>query len=191
MDEPPVRGGDSRQFAGELQSLGAFKFFDDTEAILRAGKFELAFGRYCFLNTHIRGQSIYAGLIASVDQRLQFLKGQMRLGEGVQSYAPEEKPTRRRRAKRVQPPCPPPVKTAKAKEPSPEEKPPEMIIPAPPEEEKATPPPPAEAKPPGEETKPPGEETKPPGEKAQEAQKPAPAPSSSLWEKLKRRLKFW
>ena len=35
-----------------------------------------------FLNAHIRGQSLYAGLLPMVDQRLQFLREQMHLGRG-------------------------------------------------------------------------------------------------------------
>jgi len=54
----------------------------DTEDVLRAGKFERAYIRYIFLNAHIRGQSLYAGLLPMVDQRLQFLREQMHLGRG-------------------------------------------------------------------------------------------------------------
>ncbi len=173
LDKSPARGSDPRQFSAELQSFGALKFYDDTEAILRAGKFEQAFTRYLFLSSHIRGQSLDSGLAASVDQRLQFLRRQMHLGEGTLQYEYKEIPEkRRRRAKPVY--SPPAPKTAKAKEPPSEEKPPEIIIPPPAMEEKPTPPP-------KEETKPPAEET----------QKPAPAPSPSFSEKLKRRLKFW
>jgi hypothetical protein len=166
-----ARGSDLRQFSAELQKVGALKFYDETEDMLRGGKFEQAFSRYLFLSAHIRGQALDTGLAASVDQRLQFLRGQMHLGEGALHYEYKEISEKRRR--QAKPVCPPPAaQTAKAKESSPEEKTPEMIIPPPPAETKATPPQEEEKKPPGE-----------------EAQKPAPAPS--VWGKLKRRLKFW
>lgn len=168
--KPLARGDDSRRFVEELRSNGAFKFYEDTEDILRTGRFEHAFGRYVFLNAHIRGRALDAGLAAMVKQRLQFLRAQLHLGEGAYHYVPEEKPKKRKR--RVQPTCPPPEKEAKAKEPVSEEKPPEIIIPPAPMEEK--------------EATPPKEEQKPPGEEAQE-----PAPPPSLWDKLKGKLKFW
>jgi hypothetical protein len=178
MDRPRPQGSDYLTFGEELRTNGALKFSDETEDMLRAGKFERAFTRYLFLRANIQGQPLYAGLAADVEQRLQFLRDQMHLGEEALRYEYREPEKRRRRAKPV---CPPPAKKiAKAKKPSPEEQPPEMII-LPPAEEKATPPPKTEAKPAGSETKTPGEE----------AQKPAPAPSPSFWEKLKRRLKFW
>jgi hypothetical protein len=193
MDRSPPYGSDYLTFAEELRTSGALKFYDETEDMLRAGKFSRAFTRYLFLRANIRGQSLYTGLSASVDQRLQFLREQMHLGEGALQYEYRETYAKRRR--RPKPACPPPApKTAKAKKPAPEEKPPEMIIPAPPPEEKGTPPPKAGTTPPGAETKPPGTESQPP---AEGAQKPAPAPSTTpapspgLWEKLKRRLKFW
>lgn len=172
-DRLPDRSGDSRQFAAELQSRGEFKFYDDSEELLRAGKFEQAYGRYLFLNAHIRGRPVDHGLAAMVNQRLQFLNGQMGLGEEVPQYRPLKVVKKRRRTRRVQPPCPPPDGTAKAKEAATEEKPPEIIIPPAPLEEKA-------AAPPREEPQPPAEEAPP---------KPAPPPT--FWEKFKRKLKFW
>jgi hypothetical protein len=82
LEKPPARGSDARQFLEELRSGGALKFYEDTEDVLRAGKFERAYIRYIFLNAHIRGQSLYAGLLPMVDQRLQFLREQMHLGRG-------------------------------------------------------------------------------------------------------------
>jgi hypothetical protein len=169
LEKPPARGSDARQFLEELQSNGAFKFYEDTEDILRAGKFERAFGRYCFLNTHIRGQAIHAGLAAMVDQRLHFLKEQMHLAGEIQCYEPEERPTRRR-AKQVKPPCPPPP--PKAARPCPEEKPPEIVIPPAAQDNKG-----AESH---------QDEAKPPGEQA-----PKSAPAPSFWEKLQRKVKIW
>jgi hypothetical protein len=200
MPGAPQHGSDYLTFAEELRTRGAIGFYDQTEDMLRAGKFERAFTRYLFLRANIRGQALYAGLTASVDQRLGFLREQMHLGEGALQYDYRETYARRRR--RAKPACPPEKKAAKPKEPSPEEKPPEMIIPAPAEEEKGTPPLKEGTKAAGQETKPPGQETKPAGEAAQKpgetaqkpaagAQEPAPAPPPIFWEKFKRKLKFW
>jgi hypothetical protein len=54
LEKPPARGSDARQFLEELRSGGALKFYEDTEDVLRAGKFERAYIRYIFLNAHIR-----------------------------------------------------------------------------------------------------------------------------------------
>jgi hypothetical protein len=171
-----AHGSDARQFMGELRSGGALQFYEDTEEIIRAGKFERAYLRLIFLRAHIRGLPLETGLVPMVDQRLRFLREQLRLGEGVDYAAREERPVRRtRHVKPVCPPCPPP----KAKAP-PEEKPPEVIIPPGVPENKAAAPPPAEAKPPGAEAPKPAT----PGT-------PAPAPAPSFWDKAKRKLKFW
>jgi hypothetical protein len=167
-DKAPPGGSDSRQFLGELRSGGAIKFYEDTEDMLRAGKFERAYIRYIFLNTHIRGQSLDAALVPMVEQRLHFLRGQMRLGEGFHYAAREDRPARRRPPPK--PACPPPP-PKEAKKAEPEDRPPEIVIPAAPED-KATPPPKEEA-------------AKP----ADEAPKPPPPPST--WERLKRKLLFW
>ena len=57
-DKAARRGSDARQFLEELRSGGAIKFYEDTEDMLRAGKFERAYIRYIFLNAHIRGQPL-------------------------------------------------------------------------------------------------------------------------------------
>ena len=197
MPEAPQHGSDYLTFAEELRTQGALGFYDRTEDMLRAAKFERAFTRYLFLRANIRGQTLYAGLAASVDQRLHFLKQQMNLGEGALNYEYRETYAKRRR--RAKPACPPPAtKDAKAKKPSAEEQPPEMIIPAPSaEEEKAISSDKEGTKAPGEENKPAGEAAQKPGEGVQKpadgTQKPAPAPapSPSFWEKFKRKLKFW
>jgi|UniRef100_A0A7C3V503 hypothetical protein len=172
VSAPPVRGGDSRQFAAELQSRGEFKFYDDTEELLRAGKFEQAYGRYVFLRGHIQGRSVDHSLYAMVNQRLQFLNGQMGLGEVIPEYRPEKVVKKPRRIKQTRPPSPPADQSAKAKEAGSEEKPPEIIIPPAPPEEKGAAPPQEEAKAPAEEA-------------------PKPAPPLTFWEKFKRKLKFW
>jgi hypothetical protein len=167
-DKALPRGSDSRQFIEELRSGGAIKFYEDTEDMLRAGKFERAYIRYIFLNAHIRGQSLDAALVPMVEQRLHFLRGQMRLGEGFHYAAREDRPVRQRRP--AKPACPPP-QPKEAKKADAEDKPPEIVLPAVPED-KAAPPPQEEAKTP-----------------ADEAPKPPPPPST--WEKIKRKLLFW
>ena len=169
LEKPPALGSDARQFLEELRSGGALKFYEDTEDVLRAGKFERAYIRYIFLNAHIRGQPLDAGLVPMVDQRLQFLREQMHL-EGIQYNAQEERPVRRRRAQVACPPQATPA--AKTKAPGAEEKPPEIIIPPAAPENKAE--------------EPPKEGDKPPGDQA-----PKPASAPSTWEKLKHKLKFW
>ena len=165
-----AHGSDARQFMGELRSGGALQFYEDTEDIIRTGKFERAYLRLVFLRAHIQSLPLEVGLVPMVDQRLKFLREQMHLGEGVQYTARVERPVRRKRP--VKRACPPPPK---AKE-CPEEKPPEVIIPPAVPENKA-------AEPPKAETNPPAPGANPP---AAEAPKPAPAPS--FWEKLKRKL---
>ena len=196
-------GSDYLTYAEELRTRGAIGFYDRTEDIVRTGNFERAFTRYVFLRANIRGQSLYTGLAASVDQRLQFLKEQMHLGEGALKYEHRETYTAQKR--RVKPACPPsPKKTAKPKEPRPEENPPETVIPGQSLEEKAQAAPPAkegttaagsEAKAPAQETQGAAQETKPSGEAARKpaegSQQAAPAPAPGFWEKFKRKLKFW
>ncbi|MFZ2087210.1 MAG: hypothetical protein WAU47_01435 [Desulfobaccales bacterium] len=175
-DKPRFQGSDDHQFAGELRSVGALKFYAETEDLLRSGKFELAFSRYIFLNSHIRGQALYTGLAAMVNQRLNFLRSQMGLGD-MPHYVHVE-PEQRTRARRA-PPCPPPAKKADKKPAADaEEKTPEIVIPptVAAGEEKA--PPPDEKKSP--------DEKKPPKKAAPEA-----APPPGIWEKIKSKLKFW
>jgi hypothetical protein len=204
MDQASARSGsDLRQFAQELRDSGALKFYDDTEDLLRAGKFERAFCRYLFLRANIRGQTLYVGLNALVDWRLHFLKSQLRLGEEAFYTVPDQKLKIRvrRQARRGPPPSPPlpekktdktltpPAATpaaAQAEAPEsqasasgPAEKPAELIIPPPvtADQVKTSP----------------AEEKKSPEEEAQE-EKPKekkPAPPPSAWDKIKRRLKFW
>jgi hypothetical protein len=188
---------DARQFAGELQGSGAFKFAEDTEDQLRSGKFELAFARYLFLKSHIRGSSLYFALNAMVDQRLHFLKSQMGLEE-IPTYAAPYKKLKRRvrsqaqsvkttdstgsdqqKAKASAPPVVTPTAAEVADQESEASQPSEAILPA-------APPADQEKTQPQEETTSPAEETQ--ADKP-EATKPLPPPSA--WEKLKRRLKFW
>ena len=197
----PYRG-DVYQFQEEFLSGGAFKFAEDTEGLIRSGKFEQAFSRYLILRAHIRGQVLYAGLNAMVNQRLHFLKLQMGLAQIPSYAAPSLKFKRRvRRTASAEPSkasksdkegakgpvaatvAPGAAKTgdqeSQASKPSPEEKPAETILPPAPTTGQAT-------------TKPP-EASKSPQEEAQEAKpkEKLPPPPESIWDKLKRRLKFW
>jgi hypothetical protein len=99
------RGNDYQVFLVELAAGGAFKFYANSEDILRSGDFEQAFSRYLYLASHIRGQSLYTGLAASVNRRLHFLRGQLGLGEESLRYA---------RTTRRLPPPPPPKPEPKA-----------------------------------------------------------------------------
>ena len=170
-------GADARQFSSELQSGGAFKFAEDTEDQLRSGKFELAFARYLFLKSHIRGSSLYTALNAMVDQRLHFLKTQMGLPE-IPHYAAPYKKLKSRVVKEAKAATPAEQKKGKEQEVAPkpgEEKPAETVIPGAPAVQTPTQPPEKEEK---------AEAEKP------EAKKPPPPPPST-WERIKRRLKFW
>lgn len=206
MDRKRPRGTDFQVFLAELRAGGAFTFFANSEDTLRSGDFEQAFSRYLFLASHIRGQSLYAGLAASVDRRLHFLRGQMGLGEESLRFA---------RTTRRLPIAPPPPKP----EPKPEAKP--APKPKPDEEKEYTQPPAPPDHPPivlpgakpGEGTIPPvivdgklPPAGRPEGSPTQEAAKAEKAaekseakvekaleqpPPPSAWEKVKRRLKFW
>jgi hypothetical protein len=178
MQKSPVRGSDYLTFSEELRTGGAIKFYEDTEEIVRAGKFERAYMRYIFLHAHIRGRNLDAGLIPMVDQRLRFLKEQMHLGGGFTYAAPAVR-VKRRPAK---PACPPENKEAKPAKPSDEEKPPPVVLPP--------------AVPADQEQKPESPDTKEDKPSPGEAQKPSPddqkpATPPSTWERLKRRMKFW
>ncbi|MGQ9688375.1 MAG: hypothetical protein ACUVXF_06255 [Desulfobaccales bacterium] len=186
------RDSDSLQFREEFRSRGAYKFYDDTEDILRSGNFELALGRYLFLAAQIRGQSIYAGLNASTNQRLSFLRAQMGLGEQPLRVS---KPLKRR-LRRVSQAKP----TSTEKKAAPEDKtegqssdkPGGIIIPPTVPGERKTEPPAAEPKPSAPEVKPsPAEEKPEKPEAAEDLPPPPPPPPPSAWEKIKRRLKFW
>lgn len=166
---------DARLFAGELQSGGAFKFAEDTEDELRSGKFELAFARYLFLKSHIRGSSLYLALNAMVDQRLHFLKSQMGLEE-IPAYTAPYRKLKPRVRKEAAPVTPAKAEAADRKSLASKAEDSEQ-----PEEPASLPAPAAQAPSP-----PPEEEVQ--EEKAEE-KKPAPPPST--WERLKRRLKFW
>jgi len=176
----------------DLQSVGALKFYEDTEELLRTGEFERAFCRYLMLKTHIRGQALYAALTVMVDQRLHFLRSQLSLKEPA---APLHSTYRRykkvSKKKSAPPACPPSAdqKGAKAQaEPgtpttADKGKPPESGAPSVAPGKAGDTQPSEEKKPPSSEA----QEEKP--EKEKEEKKPEPPPS--YWQKLKRKLQFW
>ena len=81
---------DGQQFTREFYEGGALKFYDATEELVRAGQFERALLRYQFLRSRIHRQAGYRPLLAQVDHRLHFLKGQLRLGDVTLASLPLE-----------------------------------------------------------------------------------------------------
>jgi hypothetical protein len=208
-DEGSAPFTDYGSFLGEFQAAGAFKFYDNTEAILRLAQFELALMRFRFLKGQIQRKGDYRGLVAMVDLRLRFLKKQMRLHEGDIAAIP----ARKVRIPKVKPAVakPPPDKPGAAKpkksgdddqnmdkakaEPSlPGTPPAVVVIPSPPKKAAAAPLGKPQAAPPATTGKPPevvvtdipkGKEEK--AEEEKEEAKPPPLPPG-FWEKLKIRL---
>jgi hypothetical protein len=168
---------DAALFARELQAAGALKFSETTEDLLRTGQFERALLRYAFLRGQIARQPGYRPLVHQIDQRLHFLRSQLRLPEG--SVAPLKAPPMRR-------------KPAEKKEAT------QAALPAP-DGKKGDTTPASEAKsdpagsPPRQDLaaapQPPASQEKPEDLKA-EAEKPPPPPSTR-WQRIKKRLLFW
>lgn len=190
-------GSDYRLFASELQSRGAFKFAEDTEDLIRSGQFERAFARYLFLKAHIQGRSLYIALDAMVNQRLHFLKSQMRLDE-IPSYAAPSFKKLKKRVKKQARSVTLPDATGPAQKDGPAQATP-VVTPAAAEagEQKSPAPKPAAAKKPEESapsTAPAVQAPAPPPEEEAWEEKPEekkPPPPPSTWERLKRRMKFW
>jgi hypothetical protein len=103
-DTGPAGVSDYGQFLGEYLAAGAFKFYDNTEALLRLAQFELSLMRYRFLKGQIQRKGDYRGLLAMVDHRLKFLKKQLHLGEMDIAAIPP----RKERIPRAKPPEPKP-----------------------------------------------------------------------------------
>lgn len=181
-----VPGSDAAQFAGELRTRGAVQFYENTEDLVRAGRFERAFLRYAFLKGQIAGQAGYRPLVAMINQRLHFLQGQLRLP--AQEFAGLKAPRLRVQPpvkKEETPPAPPPAPPAKVQPDSDDHKGDAkpagqaIVEPAssPPDRDRAGPPQPPD-----------------PQEKSEEVQAEAekpPEPPSSRWQRLKKRLLFW
>jgi len=87
----PVGFTDYESCLGEFRAAGAFKFYDNTEAILRLANFEQALMRYRFLKGQIQGKAEYYGLMASVNRRIQFLKKQLHLRDTEVAAIPPRK----------------------------------------------------------------------------------------------------
>jgi hypothetical protein len=90
-DTEPPGFSDYGSFLGEYLSAGAFKFYDNTEALLRLAQFELSLMRYRFLKGQIQKKGDYRGLTAMVDLRLRFLKKQLHLHDGDIAAIPPRK----------------------------------------------------------------------------------------------------
>lgn len=147
---------DYGSFLAEFQAAGAFKFYDNTEAILRLALFEQALTRYRFLKGQIQGKVDYYGLLASVNRRIQFLQKQLHLRDSDVAAIPARKP----RISKLKP-------AVKLPETKPLEKP-----------EAVTPAPPGAAGPPAEKPIPPVSAT--PGPPAQVPSAAAPLPPAQV-----------
>jgi hypothetical protein len=144
MPDSEAPFNDYGSFLGEYQTAGAFRFYDNTEALLRLAQFELALMRYRFLKGQIQRKGDYRGLTAMVDLRLRFLKKQMHLHDGdiaaipprkaripQPKKPPEEKP--KDAAAKPTPPGPGDKNKAKAGLPGPGQAPGGTVIPGAPE----------------------------------------------------------
>ncbi len=89
--DAPAQFTDYGSFLGEFQAAGAFKFYDNTEAILRLANFEQALMRYRFLKGQIQGKVDYHGLLASTNRRIQFLQKQLHLRDSEVAAIPARK----------------------------------------------------------------------------------------------------
>ncbi|MHB8067634.1 MAG: hypothetical protein ACYDIC_07005 [Desulfobaccales bacterium] len=140
---PPAGFTDYGSFLAEFQAAGAFKFYDNTEAILRLANFEQALMRYRFLKGQIQGKVDYHGLMASVNRRIQFLQRQLHLRDSDVAAIPARKvrTTKLKPAVKL-PETKPPEKPEAAKPIPPGEAGPEAQKPIPPVT--ATPAPPAQ-----------------------------------------------
>ncbi|MDI6854180.1 MAG: hypothetical protein QME75_11335 [Deltaproteobacteria bacterium] len=188
------RVSDAGLFQQELQACGALKFCDNTEDLLRAGHFERALLRYYFLKRQISPQPGYQPLVHLINQRLDFLKEQLKLpaADYAALHGPRIRkmpPTRTQAA-----PTPPPDQPAPTPEPaaaggraptSPvgEGAAPSTAAPSPALEDLAAAPAPSITDSP----------PKPGADQVQEEKPPEapPSPPPSRWQRLKRRLWFW
>ncbi|RJR36962.1 MAG: hypothetical protein C4567_13335 [Deltaproteobacteria bacterium] len=138
-DREPPPFTDYGSFLGEYQSAGAFKFYDNTEALLRLAQFEQSLMRYRFLKGQIQKKGDYRGLTAMVDLRLRFLKKQMHLHDGDiaaipprKARIPKAKPPEEKKkdaADKPKTPGPPDKDKAKAGPPFPGQAPGTVVIP--------------------------------------------------------------
>jgi len=87
----PATFTDYGSFLAEYQAAGAFRFYDNTEAMLRMANFEQALMRYRFLKGQIQGKVDYHGLLASVNRRIKFLQKQLHLRDTEVAAIPPRK----------------------------------------------------------------------------------------------------
>ncbi len=179
---------DASLFAQELRTAGALKFYENTEDLLRVAQFERALLRYLFLKGQIRGQPGYLPLVLSINQRLDFLKSQLRLSDREFKYLRPPKLTRKAPLKRA--------KTQPVS--SPGKAPPDARVKENPQRAVTSPAPEAVGSPAhrqAESSGPPASQTNPPGKPGEEVkslQPPRQPPRPlSRWQRLKRRLLFW
>lgn len=181
---PPVT--DAASFAQELHTSGALQFYGHTEDLLRTGQFDRALLRYAFLKAQIGGQPGYRPLVRLIDQRLHFLKGQLKLpaGEMAALKAPRVRQSRPGKAQTAHdahldsPPANQQSGANTGQDPARESPRLAATDQAPPRQEEAGAPLQA-AKP----------QEKP--EEVQVEEEKPPAPPPSRWQRLKRRLLFW
>ncbi len=96
-----MRVSDAALFARELHTAGALRFYENTEDLLRTGRFEQALLRYAFLRGEIDRQAGYQPLVTLIDHRLKFLKTQLRLsGVDFPGLKPPKSRKRQRKAAR-------------------------------------------------------------------------------------------
>jgi hypothetical protein len=181
---------EARLFSQELEGSGVLSFYEATEGEVRLGRFESALLRYRFLKEQLANRPGYRPLTAVVEQRLDFLKGQMGIaGLDFPPLVPKRHPGTKRRKAAFAPAKEPPAKQAKqAGGPGNQ---------APGAEAKGKEPQPDSASAP---TPPPGlrggkEEGKPPEDAAPAGRPEGPPPSlrpeSSRWQRFRKRLRFW
>lgn len=183
---------DAALFAQELHAAGALKFYENTEDLVRAGRFEPALLRYAFLKGQIGRHPGYQPLLSVIEQRLDFLKAQMKIPE--RDLLPLSPPKVRKKPRQKTPTTgevshhsSPPEKSAtegKGKETEPGQ-----------DRQTAIPSSPApvghlepEPSPGGPDRSPKTEDAENKGEKSVEA---SPKPSPGRWQRLKERLRFW
>jgi hypothetical protein len=160
------------------------KFYDNTEDLLRTGQFERALLRYAFLKGQIGRQPGYQPLAHQIDQRLNFLKTQLKLPEAyvtpLKASRVRPKPPGKKEATLAAPPSP----AASKAQPDPDD-------------QKGDPKPGGEAKseptgsPPGQDRAAAAPQSPDSQEKSADAQAEAEKPPPSRWQRLKKRLLFW
>lgn len=178
---------DAALFAQELHAAGALKFYENTEALLRAGHFEQALLRYGFLNGQISGYPGYQPLEILINQRLDFLKAQLKVPvtDFLSPPRTRKKPLRAAPKAAASAPAAPPRNqpAAEAKESEPGrssttgDSSEGRVAPG----EQASPPPPS-----------PDNRQKSDVSQVQDDKGPEEPPKApSRWQRLKQRLRFW